>query len=149
MKRIHLALATGLGLGFLPAPGTFGSLWGILFVVYCHRFSPVLYGITLLALIALAIHVSNSAEEDYGHDASRIVIDEVVGMIITLSFVPLTLTSLGLGFVLFRLLDIFKPYPIRWFEKRFAGGLGIVLDDVVAGFFANLILRVILLLIAL
>jgi phosphatidylglycerophosphatase A len=119
------------------APGTFGSGLGVLVFVL---FSPVgfrLFALTWLALLALGVWAADRAERIYGEDDGRIVIDEVLGQLLTLApflvWGPATLPGLVTGFVTFRLLDVWKPGPIGWAERHFEGGAGVVADDVVAG----------------
>jgi phosphatidylglycerophosphatase A len=103
-------------------------------------FSPVdarLFAPTWLALLALGVWAADRAERIYGKDDGRIVIDEVLGQLLTLApfllWGPISLPALVTGFVTFRLLDIWKPGPVRWAERRFVGGVGVVADDVLAG----------------
>jgi len=98
--------------------------------------------IFLLALISVSIWIAHGAEKISGQrDPGMIVIDEVCGMAVTLFALPFVPIFVVGGFALFRVFDIFKPFPIRWFDKNVKGGLGIILDDVIAGVFANLVLR--------
>jgi phosphatidylglycerophosphatase A len=137
-RGVALLVATGAGSGFAPvAPGTFGSALGVLVFVL---FSPVSFGLfalTWLALLALGVWAADRAERIYGEDDGRIVIDEVLGQLLTLA--PLlgggsaSLLGLVTGFVTFRVLDVWKPGPIGWAERHFEGGAGVVADDVVAG----------------
>ena len=141
--RAAVALATAGGVGFLPvAPGTAGALVGILIFVIFSPVHPVLLGLSLAALLYLGAWASDGAEARFGRkDDGRIVIDEVVGQLVTL--LPLTLRPgaggpapwawLVSGFVLFRVFDIWKPGPVAWAERRFQGGMGVMMDDVVAG----------------
>lgn len=136
-------LATGLGSGLAPkAPGTFGSLAALPLCVLASGFAPV-YGLALILLVSLlGIYVSHSTSKDLGvHDHGGIVIDEWAGMLITFFAVPLSGPVLLIGFVLFRVLDILKPWPIRWFDENLHGGLGIMLDDLVAGVLACALLH--------
>jgi phosphatidylglycerophosphatase A len=159
---IALALATGLGLGFAPvAPGTFGSLLGVALsylLLSLFRFEPMtLLNATLAAGVALAligIWASARAETALGEeDAQPIVIDEICGQVLTYTFVGMHLGRIGrnwtwalvAGFLLFRLCDIFKPYPIRRLESL-GSGLGAMADDVLAGLYAALALHALLLL---
>lgn len=127
------------------APGTFGTLPGL---PICWLLSKIDLSITIFLIvlsIPLAIWVSGRAERILGKkDPGAIVIDEIIGMIVALAGLPFNAITVGLGFVLFRLLDITKPFPIRFLERRFKGGTGIVLDDVAAGIIANIALRIIL-----
>jgi phosphatidylglycerophosphatase A len=101
----------------------------------------------LLTLIAIlcAIWIANEAEKILKtEDPGCIVIDEIAGIILTLFGLPFNIISVTAGFLVFRALDIWKPYPIRFLENKFSGGIGIVLDDVAAGILSNLILRVVI-----
>jgi phosphatidylglycerophosphatase A len=131
-------LACGFGSGLSPvAPGTFGTLVGIPICLLCLPLSWFLRLLVVLALMALAIYVAGRAEEIYSKkDDQRIVIDEIIGFQVTM--LPVTITTLHLcaGFVLFRIFDIWKPFPINNLQ-RLPGGWGIVLDDVGAGIYAG------------
>lgn len=145
-KKIILFLSSGCLLGNMPfAPGSFGTLAGL---PICWLLSSVDSSISfiLIALaIPFAIWVAGEAEQILEKkDPGAIVIDEIVGMVLTLAGLPFNATTAGLGFVLFRVLDITKPFPIGFLERRFKGGTGIVLDDVAAGVIANITLRIIL-----
>lgn len=140
-----IAVATGGGAGFAPiAPGTWGSALAILIFVL---FSPVglgLFALSWAALLALGIWAADGAERLYGKDDGRIVIDEVLGQLLTLAplliWPPASAIALVTGFVTFRLLDIWKPGPVGWAERNFKGGLGVVADDVVAGAFGAVVM---------
>jgi phosphatidylglycerophosphatase A len=94
------------------------------------------------AFVFLAVWVSGRAEQVIGkRDAPAIVIDEVAGMMITLVGLPLTPLNLAVGFATFRVLDVIKPFPARSIDSKMTGGWGVVLDDVVAGVYSNLLLR--------
>jgi phosphatidylglycerophosphatase A len=149
MNRFILFLATGGGVGYSPvAPGTLGTLLAILVYCFLSEIPSPLYEITLVGFFFLSVWVSENAARLFGkEDDQRIVIDEVIGFLITMLWVPKTLPCVIIGFFLFRFFDILKPFPIRRLEKGFKGGFGIVLDDVVAGVYANIILRLISLLI--
>ena len=138
-------LATGFYIGNIPfAPGTFGTILGLpLCFVLAGLKLPLAIGCTVL-FIAMAVWVANDAEKLLNKkDPGCIVIDEIAGMAVTLVGLPFNLTTALIGFIIFRILDISKPFPIRVLDKRVSGGVGIVIDDVVAGIFANLLLRVI------
>jgi phosphatidylglycerophosphatase A len=139
-------LATGFGVGNIPlAPGTWGSLIGL---PLCF----VLSGTTLtLALVAavlfifFAAWVADAAEKIIGRkDPGCIVIDEIAGMLVTFIGLPFNLLIVAVGLIIFRILDILKPFPIRALDKRLSGGVGVVADDVAAGIVANLLLRIII-----
>jgi phosphatidylglycerophosphatase A len=145
MKKFILLVATGAGVGYLPGmPGTYGSIVGLAAYWGLKNLSPWPYLITLLALIFLAAWVSTIAEVVFGEkDSQKIVIDEVVGMLVALATIPFSVKAVVLGFVLFRLFDIWKPYPIRLCQERWPAGWGVVGDDLLAGIYANLLLQLI------
>ena len=148
LRYPEVLLATGFGSGLSPAaPGTVGTLASLLlFLVLADTTWPLLL-ICLAGFIA-GMWICQKTSDRLGvHDHGGIVWDEFVGMWLTLLWVPLSLTTIVLGFVLFRLFDILKPWPIGPLDKRVHGGLGIMLDDVIAGLFANLCLQVIVILI--
>lgn len=146
MRRFALWMSTGLGIGYIPfASGTFGTLWGVL-LFYLGRDFPwqVMAGATLL-FILFSVYCAQQAEEALGgHDSSRIVIDEVAGYLVAVIAIPFSWRTMLLAFLLFRLFDIAKPYPIRHIDRRWGGGWGVVMDDVLAGVFSNLSLRLIM-----
>jgi phosphatidylglycerophosphatase A len=139
-------LATGCFTGFLPTmPGTWGTFAGIPLVIISHRLTSIMQAVVTVVFVFFAVFIAGRAEilfED--RDARPIVIDEMVGFLITLLWLPLNFLTLCLGFVLFRLFDIVKPPPIGIIEKRLHKGWGIVLDDVLAGVFAHVTLRLLL-----
>lgn len=144
MKRMVLFLATGCYTGYSPfAPGTTGTLAAIPIYFFLSRLSPLYYMLILVGSIYVAIWASDRAEVILqSRDCRHIVIDEIVGFIVTMFLVPPTLGNILGGFFLFRALDIIKPFPIRALEERVRGGYGVVLDDIVAGIYANLIFHV-------
>lgn len=144
MKKFILALAT-LGVGYIPfAPGTFGTLVGVLVYLPFSFFPPPLYILSVCAAFFLACWAAGWGESYFGQkDSPRIVIDEVVGYLIAVALLPRNLTVLVGGFLFFRLLDIIKPPPAGVIERRMRGGLAVVLDDAVAGVYANFLLQAI------
>jgi phosphatidylglycerophosphatase A len=142
-ERAVLFLATGFFIGTVPvAPGTFGSIIGLPICFLISRLNFLLAVICAVLFIFFAIWIAAAAEEVLEkEDAGEIVIDEIAGLIVTFIGLPFTLKTMIAGFVIFRVFDILKPFPIRTFEKKVAGGLGVVLDDVLAGIYGNLILR--------
>jgi phosphatidylglycerophosphatase A len=136
-------MATGIGAGYLPwFPGTWGSLIGLALYWPLHNLPSWTFLATLLGLIFLSAWVSTIAEILFQQkDNQKIVIDEIVGMLVTLATIPFSLKAVIVGFILFRLFDIWKPYPIRLCQDRWPAGWGVVGDDVVAGIYANLILQ--------
>jgi len=148
--RIAVAIATAGGAGFAPvAPGTAGSIIGVLIYLLVERLQlGAYYPHVIIFFFIVGIWASSRVENLWGHDSSRIVIDEVVGQMITFGGMaaeryPLSAFPIVLGFGLFRLFDIAKPFPIRRLEQ-FKGGLGVVADDVGAGFYALAVLTVVI-----
>ena len=144
---ILVFLATGCLSGFLPKmPGTWGTFAAIPLVILAHRGGQIPEALTVLSFLVAAAWIAGEAEVLLGsRDASPIVIDEMSGFLISLLWLPLNLTTLSLGFVLFRFFDILKPPPIGALENRVQGGWGVVLDDVLAGVYTNICLRLLLL----
>jgi phosphatidylglycerophosphatase A len=131
-------LALGFGSGRAPvAPGTFGTVVGILFYLPMAGLTPLPYlAITALLFVA-GIPICAYAARQFGvHDHSAIVWDEIVGYLVTMAFAPSGWLWIVLGFALFRLFDIWKPWPISWLDRRVHGGLGIMVDDLLAGIYA-------------
>lgn len=144
MKRFILVLASGFGAGYVPsAPGTAGTLVAIPIFLVLSSIPFPLYELTIFAFIFFAIWISGEAQKCWGRkDHPRIVIDEITGYLITMLWLPKTTLFIILGFFLFRFFDIAKPPPIRLLE-RVKGGFGVVLDDVLAGVYANIVLQII------
>lgn len=140
--RVAIVIATAFGAGFSPiAPGTAGSLVGLaLYWPLQMAASPVQVAVTALTYLAGVAASSRLAQRLGRKDPGAAVIDEVVGMWLTMLFLPFTPATAVAGFLLFRVLDVFKPYPARQFEAL-PGGWGIMTDDVMAGIYANLLLR--------
>ncbi len=141
---IHF-LALGFGSGLIkPAPGTWGTLIAIpvyLGLLLLVPPSSIYYLITILVSFTVGVYICGKAAKDVGvHDHGAIVWDEIVGYLVTMTFFVPTLTNLALGFVLFRLFDILKPWPIKLLDKHVHGGFGIMVDDLLAGVFAWLCL---------
>jgi phosphatidylglycerophosphatase A len=138
MNQIIMALATGLYVGKIAkAPGTWGSLAAFLPWLLIKDLPLPTYLLLLFVLFIVGFFVSGSAEKILDSpDAGCIVIDEVLGMFITLTLAPQHPAAWVLGFVLFRIFDIFKPFPVSWFDQRIHGGMGIMMDDVIAGLYA-------------
>lgn len=145
IKFYHPAhwLAFGFGTGLFPkAPGTLGSLAAIPIIYWASMLPTPIYSLLLTPTILIGIWVCKRASEDLGvHDHPAIVWDEIAGMMITFMAVPFTLPNLIIGFLLFRFFDILKPWPVRWADKSISGGLGIMLDDVIAGIMASLLMQ--------
>jgi len=138
--RLIKFVATGFGSGLVPfAPGTAGTIVGIPIYLAFSRLSWILYFVLVVAFTSLACYVSNQAERMFGEkDTSRIVIDEMVGFQWTMFLVAPTVLHVFIGFILFRLFDILKVFPAGYFHRRLPGGYGVVIDDVVAGMYANI-----------
>jgi len=137
-------LAEGLGLGRIPvAPGTFGTLLGIpLYLALSDLLPWYLYLLVILAAMPVHAWICAAGARAYGvGDPGGVVWDEVVGMLIALTAAPPGWAAIVAGFILFRAFDILKPFPIGWLDARIRGGWGIMLDDVVAGFYALAILQ--------
>jgi len=129
--------------GLIPfAPGTFGTLAAIP-LFYVLSFTPLyLYLAITVLIILISVRASKIAEGIYGKiDPGEVVADEVCGFLVTMILVPPTITNIFFGFLLFRLFDITKPYPVRKFESL-PGGWGIVMDDVMAGVYACISLHI-------
>ena len=144
LKRIVIFLATGCYVGYSPVvPGTTGTLAAIPIYFLLSHLSPLYYLAILLGSIYVAIWASDRAEVILqSRDCRHIVIDEMVGFLVTMFIVPPTWRNILLGFFIFRALDIIKPFPIRALEERVRGGYGVVLDDIIAGIYGNLIIHV-------
>ena len=143
IQHIVVIFSTGLYTGYSPiAPGTVGTILAVPLYLALSRLSPVSYGITVVAFLLMACWMAWMAEPVFRKPDSRhIVIDEVAGFLVTMSFLPPTARHMLLGFALFRLFDIVKPFPIRRLEGL-KGGYGVVADDVMAGIYGNVAVRV-------
>jgi phosphatidylglycerophosphatase A len=140
-EKLITFLATGFGSGLSPyAPGTAGTLVGVLICLLCLPMPWMLRLSFVLVLLTLSIYVSQKAEEIYQKkDDQRIVIDEIIGLQITMLPVAINVLNLCAAFVLFRIFDIWKPFPVRNMQG-FPGGWGVVIDDVAAGIYAGIVL---------
>ncbi len=135
-------LATGFGAGLLrPAPGTWGSLlalglaWGIV-----HLWGPLALATGAALAFAVGVWASSVCIEKYeGEDPKQVVIDEIAGQWLVLLFVPMDLIHYGVGFVMFRAFDIFKPWPVSWADRTIKGGLGVMVDDILAAVYAIIV----------
>lgn len=144
-KFLIKLISTFFYAGYFPLiPGTFGSLAGV-FLFYFIRRDQVIYVLSTLFLILLGFWVSTMAEDVFGKkDPKYVVIDEVCGMLLSLAFLPFySVQVVCIAFLLFRILDTLKPYPAGRLE-RLNGGMGIMLDDLVAGVYANVVLQVVM-----
>ena len=143
-------LAFGFGSGFAPkAPGTLGSVVATLLYLPLAELPLVIYCVLVVLGFVAGVWICGSTSRQLGvHDHGGIVWDEFVGVWITLTGVPPNLSGMLFGFLLFRLLDIVKPWPIKCADKKIHGGLGIMLDDAIAGILASASLQAGFLLIA-
>lgn len=142
-KRTYLILTTWFGVGFsLWAPGTFGSLASLPFAFLIMEMSG-LYGIAIAAAVIFVIGayaVDNYVLQTGKEDPGEAVIDEVAGQFLPLLVAPYSIEGWIIAFILFRVFDIWKPWPCNWIDKKISGGLGVMLDDVAAGTYAGLVI---------
>ena len=151
MKIIYKIFATALGSGYSPvAPGTAGAIVGCIALWLLEKYglistttSPLLFIGLIVITTVLGIIAADQLEKEWGKDAQKIVIDEVIGMWITMMFVPFTWLNVLIGFILFRFFDIAKPLGVRKMENL-GGGLGVMADDMLAGIYANIVLQIII-----
>jgi phosphatidylglycerophosphatase A len=144
MRRVAVFLATCGYVGYAPvAPGTFGSAAGLAIFALVRSSGSMLVEIaTIVVLFAVGVWSGTEAEHHFGGvDPGPIVLDEVVGMLITLAFIPVNATGAFVGFLVFRALDVFKPWPSGRFE-RLPGGLGVMADDGMAALYGNGVMRI-------
>lgn len=144
-KGSILFLGSGACLGYIPlASGTFGTLWGLPIYYWLSALSIRDQIFILFGSIGLAIFIAGRAEKILGEkDPSQVVIDEIVGYLTAMTGMAFSWTWAILGFFIFRIMDIIKPYPIRKIDQNLPGGWGVVLDDVLAGVYSQIILRVV------
>jgi len=140
--KLIILIASGLYLGKIPwAPGTFGTFLGIPLACLMHRLPPVFLALSVLAMVFGSVWISGKAAIIIGEeDPPMIVLDEVAGMTISLCMFPCTIFHAAACFFLFRLFDIWKPGPVNSLQ-RLPGGWGVVMDDVLAGFMAGLMVQ--------
>ncbi|OEU62973.1 MAG: hypothetical protein BBJ57_12520 [Desulfobacterales bacterium PC51MH44] len=143
-RKSVMFLATGCFIGNIPfAPGTFGSILGLPLCFLLSKFDFSVAVILTIIFIIFAIWIAQEAEKILKtEDPGCIVIDEIAGLMVTLIGLPFNIITATAGFLIFRILDVSKPYPIRSLERKLSGGPGIVMDDVAAGICGNLLLRV-------
>jgi phosphatidylglycerophosphatase A len=144
-RTVPLALATVFGVGYVPiAPGTFGSAAGLLVWWPLHSASAGVQAAAIVALFAIGSWSGSVAERHFARtDPSQVVIDELMGMLITLFLNPVGWWGATAAFLLFRLADVIKPFPANRLE-RLPGGVGVMADDAMAAIYANLVLRAML-----
>ncbi len=143
LKDPVILLALGFGSGLAPkAPGTAGTIVAVPLVLLMQSLPLLSYLLITTCLFIAGIWVCTYTAEKFGvHDHPAIVIDEIVGYLITMIAAPEGWLAIVVGFVLFRLLDALKPWPISWFDRNITGGLGIMLDDVIAGIIAMAVMQ--------
>ena len=133
-----LSLSSGLGTGYIKyAPGTFGTLLAaLIIIVFNYSFSLSL----LLLMTFLSIIICSIADTIYDEqDSKKITLDEIIGFFVSMYGIPISFQNIFICFILFRLFDIFKPFPISFIDSRYKNGFGIVADDIIAGIFTNII----------
>jgi|OM-RGC.v1.021336193 phosphatidylglycerophosphatase A len=137
LHPIH-CFSFGFGAGLLPKmPGTWGTIVTFLFFLPMMQLSSTSYLLVFAVLTVFSIYAADYTSKSLGeHDHSAIVCDEIVGYLLVLFFIPQNLICMLLSFVLFRLFDIVKPWPINFIDENIAGGLGIVVDDIAAALYA-------------
>jgi phosphatidylglycerophosphatase A len=143
VTRLGVFIATCGYLGYVPlAPGTFGSAAGLVVLFAVRSTGSIAVELAVIvALFALGVWSGTVAEHHFGGvDPGPVVLDEVVGMLITLALLPINPTGALVGFVVFRVLDVFKPWPSRQLEAL-PGGLGVMADDGMAAIYGNLVMR--------
>jgi phosphatidylglycerophosphatase A len=143
-EKSVMFLATGCFIGNIPfAPGTFGTILGLpLCFLLAKTELPVAVLLTAIFII-FAILISHDAEKILKkNDPGCIIIDEIAGLVVTFIGLNFNMISAPAGFIIFRFFDILKPFPIRLIERKLSGGTGIVMDDVAAGIYSNLVLRI-------
>ena len=142
LNPVH-CLAFGFGSGLGPkAPGTFGTLMAIPLYLLLSELSLLVYILVIVAAFAVGVYLCGKTADDLGvHDHPGIVWDEFVGFWITMIAAPAGWLWIVSGFLLFRLFDIWKPWPIKFFDQKMESGFGIMIDDVLAGFYALIILQ--------
>jgi phosphatidylglycerophosphatase A len=146
LNKFVIFVATGGYAGFFPvAPGTVGALVGLLLFYLFSNFSLAIYLLSTTALFFLGAWAAEKAEISFGRkDSPKIVIDEVVGYLVTMVLIPFTFGNALGGFLFFRLFDIIKPPPARKIDRQMQGGFAVILDDAVAGLYANLSMHLLL-----
>ena len=139
-KPSHL-FATWFGVGLIrPAPGTWGSLAALLLWYFAEFLHSSIHIVLPIFILFSWLACSQASQDSQSKDHSSIVIDEVAGMLVALSFVAHEIIIYLWAFLLFRFFDIWKPWPVSWADNNVKGGLGIILDDLIAGLFAGVII---------
>jgi phosphatidylglycerophosphatase A len=136
-------IAFGFGSGAIPfAPGTFGTLFAIPFYLVAHSFSPNTYALITAFVVLISIVICEKTSQSVNEDDHQgMCLDEFAGFFVTMLYAPQGAIWVLYGFILFRLFDIWKPWPIRFFDKSLHGGFGMIFDDVLAGLFGFVIIQ--------
>jgi len=144
LKEPVSCLALGFGTGLAPkAPGTFGTLVGIPLFLIIRSLPVTVYCLITIILFVIGIWICDQTARKLGvHDHPGIVWDEIVGYLVTMIMAPSGWLWVIIGFILFRIFDILKPWPIKIIDQRVSGGFGIMFDDLIAGFFALICMRI-------
>ncbi|MFW6081107.1 MAG: phosphatidylglycerophosphatase A [Desulfosalsimonas sp.] len=144
IDKLAVAVATGGYIGRMPfAPGTFGSLPGILFYYAMSQMPRFFAAVFLIVVIVVAVWSSGRAETVMGQeDPGAVVIDEIAGMGVVFAALPFSWPLAAAGFILFRFIDIIKPFPVKWLETRLSGGVAVVADDLAAGLICRILLGI-------
>lgn len=144
LRKLILFISSNGGLGYAPfAPGTFGTLAGIpcFYFISCLDFPLQL--LSLMAILFISFWASEEAGKIYGEaDDGRIVIDELIGYLVAVAFLPFSWSTAWIAFLWFRFFDIVKPPPANWFDQKMKNGVGVTMDDIIAGFYALVALRI-------
>ncbi len=142
MKRLAVLLATSGGAGYAPiAPGTFGSAVGLVIYFLTRSWNNVSQIALVAAISVIGVWAADVAARHFGRDdPGQVVIDEVAGQLLTLLLTGVGVTGAIVGFLVFRVLDVFKPWPARQFEQLH-GGLGIMADDLMVAVYGNILMR--------
>ena len=148
LKKPSHFFATWFGIGLIrPAPGTWGSLAALLIWYFAEFLHSSIHIFLPIFILFSWLACSQASQDSQSKDHSSIVIDEVAGMLVALSFVAHEIIIYLWAFLLFRFFDIWKPWPVSWADNNVKGGLGIILDDLIAGLFAGGIINAIFMLI--
>jgi len=141
-KKIQKYIATLGFVGFMPiAPGTWGTAVAFLFV-WLLGLNNLMLMVIFIPLFFLGIYAADKTEKMLGKDSGHIVIDEFCGYLLTILFLPKTLPWLIAGFFVFRFFDVIKPPPVRQVERAVHGGMGVMLDDILAAVYSNIFLQI-------
>lgn len=145
LKRVAVFLATGAYVGYIPfAPGTFGSLLGVGIYFLVSALSPFYYFLIFAISFIISCWAVREAEKYFQvRDSQKIVIDEILGFLVVMFLIRPTALTLCIGFVIFRILDIVKPFPANWIEYKIKGSSAVIYDDLIVGIYTNIILQIV------